>query len=175
MSNKIKEAETVRERTITVKLSDEDCNRVLEAAGRGGMTVGELLEKFIADLVDGTFTNGSDERMYARKWLNRCLPCITCPTVLGNLVTWGQNPDEYLKLFDELEEAREYKKYIEDHREEYGKYWEEDIREQDKRIEELKGEIAEFCSQDMDLDTELEKIRCWLKEKKALLGSEQEN
>ena len=74
MSNKIKEAETVRERTITVKLSDEDCNRVLEAAGRGGMTVGELLEKFIADLVDGTFTNGSDERMYARKWLNRCLP-----------------------------------------------------------------------------------------------------
>ena len=60
MSNKIDEAETVRERTISVKLSDADCKRVLAAAGQYGMTVGELLEKFIADLVDGTFTNGSD-------------------------------------------------------------------------------------------------------------------
>lgn len=175
MSNKIEEAETVRERTISVKLSDADCKRVLAAAGQYGMTVGELLEKFIADLVDGTFTNGSDERMYARQWLNRCLPCITFPTVLGNLVTWGQDPEEYLQLFDDLQEAREYRRYIEDHKEEYGRYWEEDIREQDERIKELKSRIAGFFSQDKDLDTELEKIRCWLKEKKALLGSDQEN
>ena len=82
---------------------------------------------------------------------------------------------EYLQLFDDLQEAREYRRYIEDHKEEYGRYWEEDIREQDERIKELKSRIAGFFSQDKDLDTELEKIRCWLKEKKALLGSEQEN
>ncbi|MBM6802923.1 hypothetical protein H6B07_09670 [Mediterraneibacter glycyrrhizinilyticus] len=175
MSNKIEEAETVRERTISVKLSDADCKRVLAAAGQYGMTVGELLEKFIADLVDGTFTNGSDERMYARQWLNRCLPCITFPTVLGNLVTWQQDPEEYLKLFDELAEAREYKKYIENHKEEYGRYWEEDIREQADRIEELKGRIEEFCGPEMNEDRELEMIRRWIKERKSFFDTEEEN
>ena len=32
-----------------------------------------LLENFIGDLVDGTYTNGSDERMYAENWFDRCL------------------------------------------------------------------------------------------------------
>lgn len=36
------------------------------------MTVSELLENFIGDLVAGTYSNGSDERMYAEQWAERC-------------------------------------------------------------------------------------------------------
>ena len=41
-------------------------------AASHGMTVSGLLESFIGDLVEGTFTNGSDERYLAEDWFNRC-------------------------------------------------------------------------------------------------------
>lgn len=36
------------------------------------ITVSQLLESFIGDLVNGTYTNGSDERDYAQEWFERC-------------------------------------------------------------------------------------------------------
>lgn len=60
-----KEIETIKERTLVLKLSDADCDRILQKAVSNGMTVSELLESFIGDLVDGTFSNGSDERYLA--------------------------------------------------------------------------------------------------------------
>lgn len=175
MRDRSEEVKTVRERTITVKLSDADCKKVLEAAGQYGMTVGDLLSMFITDLVDGTLANKKCDRIYARRWVEQCFRMWNAPTALGNLLTWEQDPEEYLKLFDELKEAREYKKYIENHKEEYGKYWEEDIREQADQIEELKGRIEEFCEPEMNEDNELERIRRWIKERKSLFDTEEEN
>lgn len=42
-----------------------------ESAGEYGLTIGELIENFVGDLVDGTYSNGS-ERMYAQQWFERC-------------------------------------------------------------------------------------------------------
>lgn len=67
-----KEIKTIKERTLVLKLSDADCDRILQKATSHSMTVSELLESFIGDLVDGTFTNGSDERYLAEDWFNRC-------------------------------------------------------------------------------------------------------
>lgn len=55
------EIETIRSRTIEVKLSDADVKRISEKAAAHGLTVGELIENFIGDLVCGTYSNGSDE------------------------------------------------------------------------------------------------------------------
>ena len=33
--------------------------------GEHGLTIGELIENFVGDLVGGTYSNGSDERDYA--------------------------------------------------------------------------------------------------------------
>ena len=60
-----KEIETIRERKITVKLSDADCDRLARKCGEHGLTIGELIENFVGDLVGGTYSNGSDERDYA--------------------------------------------------------------------------------------------------------------
>ena len=67
-----KEIETIKDRTLILKLSDADCDRILQKAAGCGLTVSELLASFIGDLVDGTFTNGSDERYLAEDWFNRC-------------------------------------------------------------------------------------------------------
>lgn len=62
-----KEIETIRERKITVKLSDADCDRLARKCGEHGLTIGELIENFVGDLVGGTYSNGSDERDYAEE------------------------------------------------------------------------------------------------------------
>ena len=38
-----KEIETIRERKITVKLSDADCDRLARKCGKHGLTIGELM------------------------------------------------------------------------------------------------------------------------------------
>ncbi len=50
-----KEIETIRERKITVKLSDADCDRLARKCGEHGLTIGELIENFVGDLVGGTY------------------------------------------------------------------------------------------------------------------------
>ena len=49
--------------TIKIHLDQEDGKGLAKAAGRVGLTVSELLENFIADLICKKESNGSDERM----------------------------------------------------------------------------------------------------------------
>lgn len=49
-----KEIETIREKKITVKLSEADCDRLARKCGEYGLTVGELIENFVGNLVGGT-------------------------------------------------------------------------------------------------------------------------
>lgn len=72
MTEQQKEIETISPREYKLNLSDADVERIAKTAGSYGMTVSELLENFIGDLVNGTYTNGSDERMYAQQWAERC-------------------------------------------------------------------------------------------------------
>jgi hypothetical protein len=67
MREQEEEIKTIKQREVQLQLSDADCKRILEKAAMVGMTVGELLENFIGDLVGGTYSNGSDERMFARQ------------------------------------------------------------------------------------------------------------
>ncbi len=76
------EAETVRERIYKIRLSDADVERLAKRALSYNLSPAELLENFIGDLVDGTYTNGSDERMYGKKFKM---------DVLGNDKNYGVN------------------------------------------------------------------------------------
>ena len=102
-SSQREEIETIKPRTITVNLSDADVRRLAEKSGEGGLTISELLENFIGDLVDGTYSNGSDERMYAEQWYQRCwFAMFSDDTFLKFLLLWG-DLDDYIDLVDELE------------------------------------------------------------------------
>lgn len=72
MTEQQKEIETIKPRTYNLNLSDADVERIAKTAGSYGLTVSELLENFIGDLASGTYSNGSDERMYAEQWAERC-------------------------------------------------------------------------------------------------------
>ena len=82
-------------------------------------TIGELIENFAGDLVGGTYSNGSDERDYADQWFERCwFGMIPKPTLLNHLLCWGYDPEDYLNAMDNIETAKEEKKYLEEHPEE---------------------------------------------------------
>lgn len=66
------DAKTIRPRPLKVNLSDSDVKKIVEEAARNGTTVSEIVSGFICDLVGGTQTRGSDERMYAEQYFNRC-------------------------------------------------------------------------------------------------------
>lgn len=117
-----KEINTIRERTITLKLSDKDCERIMEKAGMVNMTASELLEQFIGDLVDGTYSNGSDERMKANDWFERCWFSFMNDGLLkyfngeydevdGFMDTWEENelfkrePEQFAEEISELEDG----------------------------------------------------------------------
>lgn len=68
----LQQINTIRERTISIQLSDADCDRLAEKAGTVGLSVGDLLTNFVNDLVGGCQSNGSDERMLANAWFDRC-------------------------------------------------------------------------------------------------------
>ena len=51
-----REIETIKERIVKLELSDADCERISRKAGISGLTVSELLENFIGDLVNGTYS-----------------------------------------------------------------------------------------------------------------------
>ena len=165
--------ETIRERKITVKLSDEDCDRLARKCGEHGLTIGELIENFIGDLVCGTYSNGSDERMYAEQWFERCwFGMFPEPTLLRHLLSWGDEPKDYLNLLYELEDAKDDKKYLEEHPDETD---DEEVSFFDdfiaKREEELK-EVREDWKpkKEPNMDEEIELIKKWVKEREDFIN-----
>lgn len=57
---------------ICLNLEERDLWHLKEKAAERGIKASELLENFVNDLVCGTYTNGSDERIYANDWFDRC-------------------------------------------------------------------------------------------------------
>lgn len=109
-SQQLKEIPTIREREIELRLSDADCERITEFCERYGLTLSELLRSFIGDLVDGTHSNGSDERMYAQEWLDNSRSNFSNrKSLLYYLFTNGSIDD----LIDTLNDIRIVKKEVE--------------------------------------------------------------
>ena len=120
-----KEIETITERTITVKLSDTDCEKLVHICGEHNLTVGQLIGNFIGDLVCGTHSNGSDERDLAEQWFKCCwFGMFPEKTLLNHLLLdWEDGPEHYLLAMNEIETAKENIRSIEKEIEEPSDVW----------------------------------------------------
>lgn len=104
MYNRMEEdIKTIRKRQLEIELSDADTLRLIKKAAWAGLTVSELLENFIADLVCGNFTNGSDERMYANDWFDRCeFGMFPKNTLLHHLLENGFDIKNFVDTYEDL-------------------------------------------------------------------------
>ena len=66
------EKDQKRSFSFNLELLEEDYIDVCKLAGSHGISVEELLQNFINDLICSDYSNGSDERMYARQYFDRC-------------------------------------------------------------------------------------------------------
>ena len=125
--DRIKEAETMSRRVYQLNLSDEDVKRVAKVAGVYDMNVAELLENFIGDLVDGTYTNGSDERMYVRQWAERCWFSYDPDKSLVKYLCdgWEYEFSDLWDALERIEDAQEDIRSIEKDIAEPGEKWKE--------------------------------------------------
>lgn len=172
------EIATIKERNITVKLSDADCERLMSKCGEYGLSAGELIAYFVGDLVGGTYSNGSDERDLANRWLERCLfGMFPENTLLSHLLDEGYNPEDYLDAMDNIETAKEDKKYIEEHPEEADgeepDWIDDDIAHWEEELKYMRNGWKPESEPDMDKEIKL--IKQWVGEREELLKEEKKS
>ena len=99
--------------SVTVEgVTAEDMKALAIKAGECGLSIGSLLGNFINDLVYGAATNGSDERMYAQQWFDRCgFSMFPEKTFLRYLIGWG-NLEDVLTAWKDVQGGKEEIKEI---------------------------------------------------------------
>lgn len=141
-----------KERTLTIQMEDDDFKLVYLAAGKAGMTPGELVAAFLNDLVDGAYTNGSDERMYAQSWYDRC------GFTYGPSMTFTQYLLEVGELEDFMADRNEMQKALDD-----VQWFSQKIADESNQLHRVLREgmeLERFAAQD-DADERL----AWMKER----------
>lgn len=160
----IEEYEMSLQRDITIKLPDDDIDALCKKAGKSELTVSQLIENFVSDLIDGSKTNGSDERMYAQQWFERCwFSSLTEEHFLSYLIDFDQI-DSAIETWEEL-------KYYKN-QSELDQYEKEEVELLNEEIEELFNDYKELYANcaDETLEEAMEKVVAWSKEREELMN-----
>lgn len=175
--NQQKEIRTIRERTLTLRLSDADVKRICKKAGSVGLTVSELLENFIGDLVCGTYSNGSDERDFADNWFDRCcFNFVATPTFLRYSLS-NFFFENVVELYNDIQEEEEYLADLKSEPVEQDK-WEE-IKAVEENINFLNEQLQEYFDEyrkawkktNASLEKEMKLFLDWNQQYENLLGA----
>jgi hypothetical protein len=184
------EIKSIKARTVSLDLSDADVDRLYNKVGAVGLTVSELFENFVGDLVCGTYTNGSDERMYANDWFERCWFSMGFGEM--SFLQWliQMDEDSYaVELWNDISSNKEDEtatlKLIEEggDTEDIADY-EEDLQCLREDIADDRIELDEFFNEyrktansvkDTTLDKEMEKVLQWNKEREKFANPDIES
>ena len=148
-------------RAVPVRIPDDDLRALAEKCGRDGITIQELFEVFVGDLIGGAFYSGSDESMYADQWYDRHgFSWMNEDSLLSHILSYGSadSVDEFLTAWDE-------RAYYKDHPEEEvpeDQWWEDDLTE---LLDGYKGEPTE---------DDIKILRDWTEELRRLSDSSEE-
>ncbi len=160
------------ERNISIRLSDFDCKKLANLCGEYGITLSELFENFVGDLIGSAYTNGSDERMLANDWFNRCSFGMFPPrTLLNHLLHYGYDPDKYFDWIIQLDVAFKEIQYLGDHPEEADS---SDIPFLNDMISDCKKSIKSMTEgwspdYEFNLTDEIHSIAKWIDEKNQII------
>lgn len=163
-----KEIETIKERNISIRLSNADAKRLWEKAGSVGLTASELLENFIGDLVSGTYSNGSDERDSAQQWFDRCGFGMFPEMTFLRYLVWCSDLEFVIELLEDIHTAKEELEYADTHMDEFAKEeiegWKEDLIGWEKQLNDTFLEYLEWTKDELTtggFEEEVEKVVVW--------------
>ena len=150
-------------RTISIRLYQDEVEELCRKSGKVGLSIGELFENFVADLICGTHTNGSDERMYIEQWFNRCYFSIMPEETFLSYLLEMREIDSVLECWETLQELKEL--------EEPDCYDKEELEIQQNTLEEYFQEYRTYTREPTEdqLEAAMEKVLEWNKEREHLL------
>ena len=133
---------------LKVFMTSEDKTKLWDFAGSYGVTPSVIISHFIGDLINGSFSCGSDERNIATSWLERTYLGVPKPSLLSYLIYNGYNVNSFLKVYNNSSSKDNNSTKI--------------LNEYLNRREERFG----IC----DIEKEINSCRIWVKEKLATRG-----
>lgn len=172
----IKNLQKLQKRSVVLELSDMDCDEILRICGAHGITLSELLENYIHDLIGGSRSNGSDERAFAEQYFSRCLFTVVSEETMLKFLLEVYGPGiaaDFLDIYDSIEDA---KKDLEAYEKDPQKFDEEEIQYTKEDLENWQEEYNSFISAykeifhlDFNDEKEIPIMRKWCEEREALL------
>lgn len=150
-------------RNISIKLYQDEVEKLCMKSGVVGLSISELFENFVADLICGTHTNGSDERMYIEQWFERCYFSIMPEKTFLSYLLEMQEVDSVLECWEILQELKGL--------DEPDSYDKEELEIQQNTLEEYFQEYRTYTREPTEdqLEAAMEKVLEWNKEREYLL------
>ena len=168
--------EPLRQRNFAVELTDRDAAAFLEMCYRDGTTPAEVLAGFINDLVCGAHTRGSDERMYAQQYFERCCYDLCAPeTFLRYLLDSGYLPD-IVDCMECRDDAAADLAYYDEHPDDpdgtadFLQDLRDTVQDADAEIQNIYTAYTEHTKQPEALDAALQGVRDYLTELEKMKG-----
>lgn len=151
------------QRTISIRLYQDEVEELCRKSGKVGLSIGELFENFVADLIYGTHTNGSDERMYIEQWFDRCYFSIMPEETFLSYLLEMREIDSVLECWEILQELKDL--------EEPDCYDKEELEIQQNTLEDYFQEYRTYTRETTEdqLEAAMEKVLEWNKEREYLL------
>lgn len=172
-----KQEATVPVRNFKLQLSDSDVKELFAKSGKVGLTPDELLSNFVYDLICGTYTNGSDERMYAEQWFDRCAFSYSRNSSFLSFLLCNEILDYYLELRKDISDYQNEISVMEisefDSREEYDeeiKYFKERIESANEEMQEMFDDYCSYNFEHKSIADEIKIIEDYLKRLDAALS-----
>ena len=164
------EIKTIKPRQLEINLTDDDALKFAQKAGAYGMTVAQLLERFIGDLVHND--------MYAEQWVNQRIDFGSWHPINKTFIRYLVELEalrDVLEHLDNIQTAKEDIYYYNNHP---GELYPGELEVIKKALQYSEAELddywngyLEWCGADKNFDDEIKKCLQWRLEANQLLGA----
>lgn len=170
--------EPLKQRTFTVELTDSTMTDFFNKCYQDGTTPAEVLEGFINDLVCGSQTRGSDERMIAGQYYDRCCYGMFAVDTFCRFCLIDYRMDELREALERKQDAAADLAYYEDHKEEdpdgtEAAFLRDNLREAEDEINEIYRDYADQTADPEPMDKALQGVCDYLAELETMKGGRQ--
>lgn len=174
-----KETETIKPRQFSLNLSNADVERIFEKTGAFNITVEELLENFIGDLVSGTYSNGSDERMCAENWFERFGFSWMYEKTFLTYILQYDSLDYVIGTYEDIQTFKEELQYSKEKPTKFTKEEIEDLKndleDSQEQLNSIYSDFKEWAKCDVkSLEEEMKEVFEWIKKRDEKLNQNYE-
>ncbi|MDY2628245.1 MAG: hypothetical protein SOW08_08025 [Lachnospiraceae bacterium] len=155
--------------TFNLELPKADYMDVCKLSAVYGVSVEELLENFLCDLVYGKGSNGSDECYHARKWFDRCWFGMTAEDTFLKYLIENADIDDFVERYQCLQECEEELKQLQEGEEKEAEDWKKEIDYQQARLKEYYDDYANDAGKPESYEDGVATIMEWYKDSNSRL------